>query len=252
MTLSFGNEPCFQRITLCKVCANIFLFFSKIVSYFCIVKQKIKDILFDLDGTLTDSQEGITNCLAYALEKSGHPPLSKAELLRYVGPPLWDTLTSLVGAAQVRAAYDAYIDRFQTQGKGIAENAVYPGIPETLAALGRAGKRLFVATSKPETTARQILDAFHLSPFFTGIHGALWDGVRREKSAVIAYVCETHALTPATTIMIGDRSHDIEGATENALRAVGVLWGYGSQEELEKAGAFALARTPQDLIPLLP
>lgn len=213
--------------------------------------RKAQNLLFDLDGTLTDSAPGIINCLAYALEKMNHPPLPPAELMRYVGPPLFDTLTSLVGAARMRQAYDYYIDRFETQNKGIEENKIYEGIPEALTQLRQAGKRLYIATSKPEVTAQRILKAFQLDDSFEAIAGALWDGVRREKSAVIAYVCETYHLHPAETLMIGDRFHDIEGAAQNDLRAIGVLWGYGGADELRKAGATALVTTPQDLINLL-
>ncbi len=209
------------------------------------------NLLFDLDGTITDSAEGIINCLAYALDQVGCPATSKDDLRRYVGPPLFDTLTSLVGADKMRTAYDHYIDRFDKQNKGIEENAVYDDVPLMLDKLHQAGKHLYIATSKPELTAEKILKAFGLASAFDAIHGALWDGVRREKSAVIAYVCDIYRLDPADTIMIGDRHHDIEGATQNGLRSIGVLWGYGGRDELLKAGADALAEKPADLISLL-
>ncbi|MCB5151911.1 HAD family hydrolase [Streptococcus mutans] len=209
-------------------------------------------ILFDLDGTLTNPALGNTNSLAYALEKFNIEVTDKKELYRFIGPPLQDSFENFYHFSKEDSlkAVDFYRDYFRH--KGLYENEVYQGIPDLLERLKAQGKKLLVATSKPEEFARQILKHFELFDYFDLVAGASMDGSRRLKGDVIA-----HALTSAqvsdlsATIMIGDREHDIIGAKKNGLDAIGVLYGFGSQEELEKAGAKDMAKTVADLRKIL-
>lgn len=192
-------------------------------------------ILFDLDGTLTNPALGITNSLAYALEKFNIEVTDKKELYRFIGPPLQDSFENFYHFSKEDSlkAVDFYRDYFRH--KGLYENEVYQGIPDLLERLKAQGKKLLVATSKPEEFARQILKHFELFDYFDLVAGASMDGSRRLKGDVIA-----HALTSAqvsdlsAAIMIGDREHDIIGAKKNGLDAIGVLYGFGNREELKK------------------
>jgi phosphoglycolate phosphatase len=212
-------------------------------------------ILFDLDGTLTDSRPGIVNSTLHALRRfnetrGANLPIPLAESLTYlVGPPLRASFAKLVGPDEADALLKLYRERYEPVG--IFENSVYPGIVSTLEALGAMGRRLFVATSKPEHYARRILDHFDLSRFFVAIHGAAADGTRSGKSEIIADLLERHGVRAAEAVMIGDREHDALGARANGARAVGALWGYGSREELRAAGADPLVAQPDRLIAAL-
>lgn len=205
-------------------------------------------ILFDLDGTLTNPALGITNSLAYALEKFNIEVTDKKELYRFIGPPLQDSFENFYHFSKEDSlkAVDFYRDYFRH--KGLYENEVYQGIPDLLERLKAQGKKLLVATSKPEEFARQILKHFELFDYFDLVAGASMDGSRRLKGDVIA-----HALTSAqvsdlsAAIMIGDREHDIIGAKKNGLDAIGVLYGFENREELKKAGATYIATNVEEL-----
>lgn len=205
-------------------------------------------ILFDLDGTLTNPALGITNSLAYALEKFNIEVTDKKELYRFIGPPLQDSFENFYHFSKEDSlkAVDFYRDYFRH--KGLYENEVYQGIPDLLERLKAQRKKLLVATSKPEEFARQILKHFELFDYFDLVAGANMDGSRRLKGDVIA-----HALTSAqvsdlsATIMSGDREHDIIGAKKNGLDAIGVLYGFGNREELKKAGATYIATNVEEL-----
>lgn len=205
-------------------------------------------ILFDLDGTLTNPALGITNSLAYALEKFNIEVTDKKELYRFIGPPLQDSFENFYHFSKEDSlkAVDFYRDYFRH--KGLYENEVYQGIPDLLERLKAQGKKLLVATSKPEEFARQILKHFDLFDYFDLVAGASMDGSRRLKGDVIA-----HALTSAqvsdlsAAIMIGDREHDIIGAKKNGLDAIGVLYGFGNREELKKAGATYITTNVEEL-----
>ncbi len=206
-------------------------------------------ILFDLDGTLTDPAEGITGCLRFALERLGRPVPPEADLRACIGPPLQTTLPALLGSdepALAREALALYRERFGGVGK--FENQVYPGIPEALEGLRAAGHRLFVATSKPAVYAADILAHFGLREFFAGVYGSELSGERSDKAELIAYLLAREALEPAACVMVGDRRHDVEGALRNGVACVGVLWGYGSRDELRAAGAPVLAERPADIL----
>lgn len=207
--------------------------------------MRYETIYFDLDGTLTDSGPGITNAVAYALGHLGRPVPSRLHLCRYIGPPLWDSFRRYEGMteAETQQAVTYFREYYEKTGK--FENAVYPGIPALLQGLRERGKRLAVATSKPEAMAVEILEHFELSGFFSCIAGSTLDESRCTKSSVLAYALEAQGRQGA--VMVGDREHDVLGARENGLPCIGVLFGYGSRQELEAAGADRIAATVPDL-----
>lgn len=207
-----------------------------------------KYLLFDLDGTLTDPGEGITNSVAYALEKFGIVMTDRRELYPYIGPPLTDSFMRCHGlsAAQAEDALALYREYFSV--KGIFENVPYDGISAFLEDLQNDGYTLLIATSKPEEFTVQILQLFSLDKYFVFVAGNTLDERRPTKASVIAYLRERHPdISTDNALMIGDRKYDIEGATQNGLPSIGVLYGYGSREELETAGATALAADLKEL-----
>ena len=199
------------------------------------LKQSI--ILFDLDGTLTDSEEGIIRSTQYMQEKMGQRIWSAEELHFIVGPPLMQSFTKEFGMAQEMAEKAVAIFRERYATIGLFENSVFPGVVELLQALRKKGKRLAVATSKKEDLAVRILEHFEIADYFEVIGGDRREVGRDNKAKVIDYVLETMQAKKDDVIMIGDRKHDIEGAKLCGLESVGVLYGYGSEEELSKAGA---------------
>ncbi len=208
-----------------------------------------KAILFDLDGTLTDSGEGIIKSAAMVLETYGLPVPDYDTMRVFVGPPLHETFIKF-GVAPEKAddAVALYRTRYTTVGK--FENFPYPGIREMLEALKAAGHRLFVATSKPEPMSIEILEHFDLAQFFEIICGATFDRSRSEKSDVIAYLLQ-QVDTKENAIMVGDTVFDVTGAACHGIPTIGVAWGYGKTEDMKKAGAAAIAETPEHLLQLL-
>ena len=209
-------------------------------------------IFFDLDGTLTDPGLGITSSVAHALRRAGITPPPLRELYPFIGPPLVDSFVKYYGMTheEGRTAVDWFREYFRD--RGIFENEVYPGIEAMLARLREAGKTLVLATSKPEEFALRILDHFGLRQYFDCVTGASMDETLSRKDEVIALAltrCKPADLN--RVIMVGDRLHDIEGAKKNGLAAIGVLYGYGSREELETAGANEIAATVKELEQLL-
>ena len=210
------------------------------------------NILFDLDGTLTDPRDGIVRCIQYALERLGLEPRPETDLLHYIGPPLRESFCELLNTndeVALAQAVNVYRERYSTIG--LLENEVYAGIPEALSALCERGDMLFVATSKPGLYAQQILEHFGLAGYFRRIWGCELDGTRADKGELIAHLLEREKLMPAETVMIGDRSHDAVGARANGVVPVGVLWGYGDEAELLSARCKALVRTPAELTRLV-
>jgi phosphoglycolate phosphatase len=202
-------------------------------------------ILIDLDGTLTDPRVGIVACLKYAIESMGLTPPGDRELERFIGPPLQESLASLPGidsAEQVTRAVAFYRERFGETG--MYENTVCPDIPQTLEQLTSRGATLYVATSKPTIYAARIIEHFGLSRYFRRVYGSELDGTRSNKAELIAHLLRAESLPAASAVMIGDRSHDMVGARANNVFAIGVLWGYGSREELLGAGAAVLCERP--------
>ena len=209
----------------------------------------MRAVLFDLDGTLVESGPGIVAHVRAAMATVGHPLDAAADLSWVVGPPLYDIFSRLLdpfgGGEAVEAAAQAYRESYDSAG--YLQTPPYPAIPPVLAAIEAAGFSLFVATSKPASVARKILAHVGLAGKFRAIYGAAADGILAHKPELIAYVLATQGLDTGETLMIGDRSFDISGAHANDLRAIGVLWGYGDRDELEQAGADALAETAEEL-----
>lgn len=206
-------------------------------------------IFFDLDGTLTDPKPGITRCIQYALEKlSAEVPVAD-DLTWCIGPPLITSFRTLVGEQKAQIGVDYYRERFADIG--LYENSVYAGVHDMLNSLSARQKTLFVASSKPLVFVEKILKHFDLDNYFSGVFGSELDGTRSDKSELLKYALTQTNSTAANTTMIGDRKHDVIGAVNNGIRPIGVLYGYGSAEELTDAGALNLAPLPTDLDALL-
>lgn len=204
-------------------------------------------LLFDLDGTLSDPGVGITRCIQHALSELGQDPPPAEALLRYIGPPLQDAFIELLGSrhAAVRAI-EHYRERFTRLG--MFENRLYDGIEASLQVLGQSCERMYVVTSKPRVFAEKIVTHFSLQHHFRKVYGSDLDGKLSGKADLIAWVLSAEAIAADTTVMIGDRSHDMIGATTNGVSAIGVLWGYGSEEELVTGGAQRLCERPELLV----
>ena len=206
-------------------------------------------ILFDLDGTLTDPAPGITNSIFHALAKMGRELPERESLYRFIGPPLVPAFQEFLGMTEEEAKHALVLYREYFSVTGLFENNPYDGIGEALARLKDAGCTMVLATSKPETFAVRILEHFDLAQYFTLICGASLDEKRNTKDAVIGYALEKLGNPDrARTVMVGDRHHDAEGAAVFGIPTVGVLWGYGSREELEQAGAESIVSDLPDLV----
>ena len=207
--------------------------------------------LFDLDGTLTDSSVGITKSVIYALKKYGIEEEDQKKLYAFIGPPLTESFQKFYGfsAEQSIEAVEYYREYYREIG--IFENKVYEGMKETLRHLKEKGKRLMVATSKPEPFARRIIRHFGLASYFEYVAGMELDGGRGTKAEVIAYALQSCGIDDrGKTVMVGDREHDVIGAKKEGLDCIGVLYGFGSREELEKAGADWIIEKPEELCEL--
>jgi phosphoglycolate phosphatase len=209
-------------------------------------------VLFDLDGTLTDPREGITRCIAHALERLGIEPPPLDDLTFAIGPPLRASFARLLATDRretIELAVSHYRERFADVG--LFENALYDGIAETLATLADRGTTLLVATSKPVVYARRIVDHFELGRHFTDVHGCELDGTREDKRDLIAHILPHHGLDAGSAVMIGDRGVDMRAARHHGLAALGALWGYGTRDELLEHGAQRLCEEPRALIAAL-
>ena len=214
--------------------------------------MKYNTILFDLDGTLTDSGPGIMRCSALALEYFGIIERDTEKLRRFVGPPLVDSFMGFYGLTEEQANKAVEVYRAEYKVKGVYENIPYPGIIDCLASLKAQGKKLLIATSKPEETALTALNYFDMAKYFDVIGGATYDLTRSRKDDVIKYVLD---LAPAfdinTAVMVGERCYDMNGAKKFGLHSVGVLYGYGSRDELLEAGADEIAENTEELLAIL-
>lgn len=207
------------------------------------------NILFDLDGTLTDPYQGITRCIVHALVTMGRPSPPPMSLRWCIGPPLKKSFEKLLASDDdnlTEEALSIYRERFGSVG--LYENEVYEDIPETLKALQEHDHRLYLATSKPRVYAERIIDHFGLNQYFSGVYGSELDGTRSDKSSLISHILHRESITPTVAAMIGDREYDMIGAKENGISGFGVLWGFGTKDELEAAGASTCIRNPGELI----
>ncbi|MBR7122829.1 MAG: HAD hydrolase-like protein [Oscillospiraceae bacterium] len=209
----------------------------------------LKTILFDLDGTLTDSGEGIINCAYLALEHFGMPLPTREEMRVFVGPPLHDTFMKFgVPKESVEEAVKIYRSRYIPTG--MFENTPYPGVKDMLETLKSQGHRLLIATSKPEWMAVDILKHFSLDGYFDRICGASMDTSRSTKEDVIAYLLELNG-TAEAMLMVGDTAFDVIGAAAHKIPTIGVSWGYGTVADMQKAGAVDIAHNMQQLLQLI-
>ncbi len=208
----------------------------------------LKYILFDLDGTLTNPEEGITNSVAYSLEYYGIHVEDKRNLRKFIGPPLKASYMIYYGFDDKKAEEAVAKYREYFAPKGVYENEVYKNIPEVLEKLKYKGYKLVVATSKPTVYAKRITEHFDLDKYFEDICGSELDGRRTNKAEVIKYAIDKFNIEKDNVIMIGDRLHDIVGAKNNGIKSIGVLFGFGSLEELKEAGADYIAEKEDDIL----
>lgn len=213
--------------------------------------RKYDTVLFDLDGTLTDPGMGITNSVIYALERFEITVVDRSELYRFIGPPLLDSFEKYYGFTEKDAKKAVKYYREYYTEKGIYENLLYEGVRPMLKRISESGMKILLATSKPEPFAKQILIHFGIMDSFDLVSGALLDETRTAKDAVIAHALAESGISAESAVMVGDRKYDIIGAKKNRLASVGVLYGYGSREELQCAGADRLANDISELETIL-
>jgi phosphoglycolate phosphatase len=209
-------------------------------------------VLLDLDGTLSDPKVGITQSIQYALATLKRPVPKDDDLTWCIGPPLRQSFATLLQTSDsvlINRAIDLYRDRFARVG--LFENTLYPEIPDLLQALNRAGSKCFIATSKPQVFAKRIIEYFQLAELFDGIYGSELDGTRSDKGELLNHIIQLEKLLPQTTVMIGDRKHDMIGAKCHNLITIGVTYGYGTADELITHGADYIAHTPAEILTLL-
>jgi phosphoglycolate phosphatase len=210
---------------------------------------RARPLLVDLDGTLTDNFIGISRSIRHALTALGAPVPDDASLRTCVGPPLRHTFARLLGPGDpglVEQAIRHYRERYGDLGW--QENEVYAGIATAVAELAAGPCTLFLCTSKPQPYAERIVAHFGFLPHLAGVYGADLAGTLDDKAKLVAHIAEREALDPRACVMIGDREHDVRAARANGARSVGVLWGYGSREELTDAGVDALVALPSELV----
>lgn len=210
------------------------------------------NILFDLDGTLTDSRDGITKSIAHALTTMGLPTPPISDLLPCIGPPLFESFQQRLGvpdADDAEKAVQIYRDRYTTVG--FLENQLFPQIATVLKDLFEAGHKLFVATAKPHPQVGPILEHFDILKYFVSFYGVDPKLHTSGKTKLIAKILHQENLDPATTFMIGDRKYDVTGARDNKLTTIGALYGYGNEAELVEAGAHFFVKAPMDILDIV-
>ena len=210
-----------------------------------------KNVFFDLDGTLTNSAEGIINSVEYALNKLGITAYDKAELFKFIGPPLSDSFSEFFGFSEEKCAEAVRLYRENFSVKGIYENKLYDGVEELLAKTKASGRKIVLATSKPQEFAEEILRYFNISKYFDFIAAAQMHGARNKKADIISYALEISGAKREETIMVGDTKFDILGAKSAGIASIGVLYGFGSETELREAGADFVAKTAEDVFGII-
>lgn len=208
----------------------------------------VRSVLLDLDGTLIDSRPGIAASAFATLRALGHEPSETLDIARFIGPPLGDMLRALLQAHGDDRVDEAVLAYRQHYGEsGLFGSEPYPGIGDALHAMRQAGLRIYLATSKREVFARRILEHLELAAYFDAIHGSVPGGELDHKPELLAHIVSVQTIDVAHSLMVGDRRHDIAGAHAVEMRGLGVLWGYGSRDELETAGADGLVTSSADL-----
>lgn len=208
-------------------------------------------ILFDLDGTLTNPEAGITACIRHAFAGLQLSPPPPAELKQWIGPPLHDSFAQALNCSErAHQAVALYRDRFATVG--LYENQLYEGIPTMLSVLKQQNYTLWVSTSKPQVFAQKIIQHFQLMSYFAGVYGSELNGDRAHKTELIAHLLRSEGINSREAVMIGDRHYDMTGARQNGLSAIGVTWGFGTAPELLTAGAQQLCHAPVQLPKVMP
>jgi len=211
----------------------------------------MRTVLLDLDGTLSDSKTGIEGCFRHTLAELGHDPAASGDLSWAVGPPIATSLGRLLGQyGDDRVDQGLTIYRAHYSATAIYDCSVFPGVATMLDRLRDAGAPMFIATSKRRDFAERVMAHLGLTAYVGRIYGAEPGGGLDEKHDLLAHILKTEALDATSTVMVGDRLHDIHAAKANALRSIGVLWGYGGAEELTRAGADHLAETPREVVAL--
>jgi len=213
----------------------------------------VRHVLFDLDGTLTDSAEGITRCLHHAAERAGGAPPAPEALQHYIGSALSDIFAQVLETTdpdRIAGAIAFYRERFDRVG--YRENRVYASVEEVVLELRERGYGLYVATAKRQEDAARVIEHFEATHWFEGVFGVVHDPERHDKALLVRRILSERGLDASEVAMVGDRSHDIRGARAAGVRALGAGWGYGSAEELLESGAHAIAATPKALLDLLP
>lgn len=204
--------------------------------------------LFDLDGTVTDPKKGIVNSVLYALEKVGIEELHVSELDSFIGPPIQQSFVERYNMNEGEVERAVFYFREYLKQRGLLENSVYEGIPNLLKQLKDTGNRLFIATSKPTIFARQVIEHFQLTNYFEDIIGSNLNGTRIKKEEIIAHILQQNeGLNKEEVVMIGDRKHDIIDANHNGIASIGVLYGYGSENELIEVSATHIAKDIEEL-----
>src|ERR1700752_163558 len=211
--------------------------------------MKIRNVFFDLDGTLSDPAEGIVRCIQHSMAKLDLPCPPAEELTPYIGPPLREGLALICNSkdeAFIEKIVGVFRERFSTVG--LFENTMYSEVPQMLHALQSNSYRLFVATSKPTVFAKRIIDHFSIDHHFIDIHGNNLEGTLDDKAQILRELLDKHELVPGETLMVGDRKHDVIAASRNGVSSLGVTYGYGSRDELTGAGADYVCASPTEVV----
>ena len=206
----------------------------------------ITTLFFDLDGTVSNNFDGIARCLNFALKQLGLRELSDAEVLPFVGPPFRESLPRTFPGIDSEAALGFYRERYQESGW--LENTLYDGMADAIRSLHLQGYTIALCTSKPRIFAERIIEHFQLTRYFDGIHGPELDGKFDRKTELLAHLVSKYNVAPTNAVMIGDRDKDIEAAKHTGAHSLGVLWGFGSRDELQNAGAHRIIVQPSELI----
>jgi phosphoglycolate phosphatase len=203
-------------------------------------------LFFDLDGTVSNNFQGIARCLNFALNRLGLRQLADEEILPFVGPPFRESLPRVFPGINTEAALNFYRERYELSGW--LENDLYEGIAEAIRTLHLQGFTIALCTSKPRIFAERIIEHFQLGRYFDGIHGPELDGKFDRKTDLLAHLVKRYNVAPENAVMIGDRDKDVEAALHTGAHSLGVLWGFGSREELLTAGAKYIVQRPDELV----